>query len=74
MTRVFRPLLVIVAAAVILTARPALAGPPLLCFPFEIGAARTLPMGSGSWKSIDRSTTCRGSWTTRWRCSRRTRR
>jgi len=54
MTQVFRPLIVIVAAAVILTARPVLAGPPLLCFPFEIGAARTLPMGSGSWKSIDR--------------------
>lgn len=31
-------------------ATPALAGPPLLCHPFEIGAARSLPWnGSGGW-------------------------
>jgi len=30
-------------------ARPALAGPPLLCHPFEIGGARSLPWGSGGW-------------------------
>lgn len=31
-------------------ASPALAGPPLLCHPFEIGAARSLPWdGSSSW-------------------------
>ena len=44
-----------VAAAAVLTARPAFAGPPLLCFPFEIGQARTLPMGTGNWHATDRS-------------------
>src|SRR5262245_10374504 len=49
-----RPLTIaIVAAAALASARPALAGPPLLCFPFEIGAARSLPMGSGSWRATD---------------------
>src|SRR5207245_7417655 len=43
----------IVAAALVLIARPALAGPPLLCFPFEIGAAKSLPMGHGAWHDID---------------------
>ena len=32
-------------AAALLTARPALAGPPLLCFPFNIGHARTMDLG-----------------------------
>jgi len=56
MTRRMRPLL---AAAVALTAvllsQPAFAGPPLLCFPFDIGNARSLPMGHGSWREIDSS-------------------
>jgi hypothetical protein len=52
MTRM-RPLMFAVLTAVVFTARPALAGPPLLCFPFEIGAARSLPMGTGSWKATD---------------------
>jgi hypothetical protein len=46
-----------VAAAAVLTARPAFAGPPLLCFPFEIGQARTLPMSpmdKSNWHAIDR--------------------
>jgi hypothetical protein len=30
----------------------ALAGPPLLCFPFEIGSAKSLPWQGGSWESI----------------------
>jgi hypothetical protein len=30
------------------TASPALAGPPLLCHPFDIGSAASLPWGSGS--------------------------
>ena len=47
-----RPLLMALTAALIV-ARPALAGPPLLCFPFEIGSARSLPVGSGSWHAID---------------------
>src|SRR5262245_43323488 len=41
--------------AAILVAAPAFAGPPLLCFPFEIGSARSLPMGTGSWQAVDRS-------------------
>jgi hypothetical protein len=43
------------AAALMLIARPALAGPPLLCFPFDIGAAKSLPMGTGNWRATDRS-------------------
>ena len=42
-----------VMVAALTTARPALAGPPLLCFPFDIGAARSLPIGQGSWRAID---------------------
>lgn len=30
------------------TARPALAGPPLLCHPFDIGEVQSLPWGAGS--------------------------
>ena len=40
-------------AATVLTARPALAGPPLLCFPFTIGTAHTLPMGPNGWHDTD---------------------
>ena len=49
-----RPLLIAASfAAALFAARPALAGPPLVCFPFDIGAARSLPMGSGGWRAID---------------------
>ena len=49
-----RPLvLVSVVVASLLVSRPALAGPPLLCFPFDIGQARTLPMGTAGWHSVD---------------------
>ena len=34
-------------------ASPVFAGPPLLCFPFETGGAKTLPMKSGDWKTVD---------------------
>ena len=44
-----------VFAAALLVAAPALAGPPLLCFPFDIGAAKTLPMGTRGWESVDPS-------------------
>jgi hypothetical protein len=44
-----------VALAAVLISRPALAGPPLLCFPFDIGSARSLPMGHGSWQATDPS-------------------
>src|SRR6185295_7463102 len=40
-------------AVALTTATPALAGPPLLCFPFDIGAARSLPIGHGSWRATD---------------------
>jgi len=43
------------AAAALVLAPPAFAGPPLLCFPFDIGTAASLPIGSGGWESIDRS-------------------
>jgi hypothetical protein len=49
-----RTLLMTMAAALML-APPALAGPPLLCFPFDIGTAASLPVGTGGWESIDRS-------------------
>lgn len=39
----------------VLLSRPALAGPPLLCFPFDIGTARSLPMGHGNWHDTDAS-------------------
>ena len=42
-------------AAAALIATPAFAGPPLLCFPFEIGAAKSLPMGTANWQAVDRS-------------------
>jgi hypothetical protein len=54
MTRRIRLILVAaVALAAALVSRPALAGPPLLCFPFDIGSARSLPMGHGSWRETD---------------------
>jgi hypothetical protein len=56
MTRRTHPL-ILAAAALLVLARPALAGPPLLCFPFEIGAAKSLPMApdaAKSWRAIDR--------------------
>jgi hypothetical protein len=51
-----RPLILAsVAAASMLVSRPAFAGPPLLCFPFDIGSARTIPMGTSGWHSVDPS-------------------
>jgi hypothetical protein len=56
MTRHMRSLLVVVVTlAAVLLSRPALAGPPLLCFPFDIGNARSLPMGHGNWHDTDAS-------------------
>jgi len=53
MTRI-RPLTLAAIAAIALVApRPAFAGPPLLCFPFDIGTARSLPMGTGGWQATD---------------------
>ena len=33
----------------------ALAGPPLLCHPFEIGNARSLPWSGSEWRGVDKS-------------------
>ena len=41
--------------AAVLLSRPACAGPPLLCFPFDIGSASSLPMGHGNWHATDAS-------------------
>jgi hypothetical protein len=49
------PHFLVALAALVLIATPAFAGPPLLCFPFEIGTARSLPMGTQNWQATDRS-------------------
>lgn len=44
-----RPLLTaVLIVAVLVSARPAYAGPPLLCHPFDIGSAASLPWSGGS--------------------------
>lgn len=50
--RSFRALLALVLVTAI--AAPALAGPPLVCFPFDIGTARSLPWDADShaWKGM----------------------
>ena len=55
MIRRLRFLSAVLAAAIVFAAVPAFAGPPLLCFPFDIGSARTLPMGARGWESVDPS-------------------
>jgi len=53
MTRI-RPMMMAASlSAALFAANPALAGPPLLCFPFDIGTARSLPMGTGGWRATD---------------------
>ena len=42
-----------IVVASLAIASPVFAGPPLLCFPFETGGAKTLPMKGGDWKSVD---------------------
>ena len=44
--QLFTPALVLFA---LIAARPAFAGPPLLCHPFDIGSARSLPWGGANW-------------------------
>ncbi len=53
MIRVRPLILASVAVASVLVPRSALAGPPLICFPFDIGPARSLPMGTNGWHAID---------------------
>ena len=55
MNRTRSSMLVSVFVASLVLAPPAFAGPPLLCFPFDTGGARTLPMGGGGWKVVDAS-------------------
>jgi hypothetical protein len=45
-----RSILALLGATVILAA-PALAGPPLLCFPYQIGSATSLPWGDDAFKA-----------------------
>ncbi len=42
----------LVLAGALLFAAPAFAGPPLLCHPFDIAGARSLPWGEG-WNRVD---------------------
>jgi pimeloyl-ACP methyl ester carboxylesterase len=51
MTYTFRPLLLL--SFVLLFASSAIAGPPLICHPFEIGTAPSLPWNGASWSAVD---------------------
>jgi len=54
MTTLIRSLVAI--AAVVFFATPALAGPPLICHPFEVEGGKLIAWGSGSgWNTPDRS-------------------
>jgi len=54
MTTLIRSLVTI--AAVVLFATPALAGPPLICHPFEVESGKLIAWGTGSgWNTPDRS-------------------
>ena len=48
-------MMALLASSTLVVARPALAGPPLLCFPFDIGSARSLPMGTSGWHDVDQN-------------------
>src|SRR4029079_13962835 len=49
MTRLRLLTIAAATAVALVAARPVVAGPPLVCFPFDIGTARSLPMGTGGW-------------------------
>lgn len=51
MTYHFRPFLLL--SLVLLFASSAAAGPPLICHPFEIGTAKSLPWNGSAWTAID---------------------
>src|SRR5262245_24316077 len=55
MTRARLSIVAAVALIAISFARPALAGAPLICFPFDIHGARSLPFGTNGFHDIDRS-------------------
>lgn len=46
-------LVLLITVFVALGSRFAFAGPPLVCFPFDIGAAKTLPMAGADWRATD---------------------
>src|SRR6185503_11010957 len=48
-----RPFLMVVMALMFLgvSQKVVLAGPPLLCFPFEIGNEKSLPWEGGTWRA-----------------------
>lgn len=48
------PLVVAFAFALVALASPAFAGPPLLCHPFDIGSAPSLPWGTGGGWLLER--------------------
>jgi hypothetical protein len=47
----YRIHVVVIAAALLAVPAQSIAGPPLLCRPFEIGSAPSLPWGTGGWNS-----------------------
>jgi hypothetical protein len=51
MTYRFRPFVVL--SLTLLFASSAAAGPPLICHPFEIGAAKSLPWHGSAWTAVD---------------------
>lgn len=51
MTYRFRPFLLM--SFVLVFAAPAVAGPPLICHPFDIGAAKSLPWSGAAWTAVD---------------------
>ena len=54
MIKLTRPLIAL--AAVVFLATPALAGPPLICHPFEVERGKLIAWGTGSgWNTPDRS-------------------
>lgn len=42
----------IVVLTVLFAFQPAYAGPPLICHPFEIGDAKSLPWGGNQWRAV----------------------
>jgi hypothetical protein len=54
MARISSRLAALAIAALLIGTQPALAGPPLLCHPFDIGSARSLPWDpAGAWSKGD---------------------
>ncbi|MEW6736509.1 MAG: hypothetical protein AB1489_34780 [Acidobacteriota bacterium] len=52
-SRTLRPLLLVLTALIYLVTfqQTVLAGPPLLCFPFDIGNDKSLPWGGSTWRA-----------------------